>query len=130
MKEKYFESGDPSGYILSQEYLGGWSHLQKLRELDWFNAYWDKWEKELEVKIRAEALVRLYNVSKDKDSNKYVDMNKFFLEKGWVLPEDRRPSKRRGAPSKAEIKEQATLIAKEDEMLASDLRRVLERPLN
>jgi len=130
LKRLYFETRDITGYTLANKYLGGWDHFLKLREIDWFNSYWDKWEKEFEVMLRAESLVRLLDESKNKDSKNYVDLNKFMLQKGWVPPEDRKPVKKRGAPSKAEVMEAATLIAIEDETLASDLRRVVKGTYN
>ena len=130
LKRLFFETGDVTGYTLATNHLGGWDHFLKLRELSWFNEYWDHWVKEFEVKMRAESLVRLHNVAKDSNNKDYVGLNKFFLEKGWILPEERRSLKRRGAPSKAQIREAAMEIATEDQMLVSDLLRVTQTTLN
>lgn len=130
LKKLLFDTEDLTGYTLAVNHLGGWDHLLKLLELDWFKVYWDSWISELEVKIRAEALLRLNKESKNKDSRAYVELNKFMLNKGWILPEDRKPQKKRGAPTKAEIIGAAITIAQEDETLASDLRRVTQTTLN
>lgn len=119
----FMETGDLTGWAFADRHLGGWDHLQKLLELPWFLNHYDSWMKELEVKIRAQALNNLLDVSKDSSSRNYTEVNKFLLNKGWKAPEDRKP---KGAPTKAEIRRAATEVAEHTETVASEALRVLE----
>lgn len=130
LKRLWFETGDITGYKLSQAHLENWEHLCKLKECQWFIEYWDAWEREFEIKLRSEALVNLTTEAKNKESKSYVELNKFLLNRGWVLPEDKKPTRKRGAPSKAEVREQAIHLARDDETVASDLLRVTKGTFN
>lgn len=126
IRRLFLECMDPVGYLFAETHLGGWDHLQKLLELDWFREHWDAWQIELETKIRAQALQKLLEGSNDKASKNHADLNKFLLSRGWVTPNE----KKRGAPTKAEIRQAAIHLADEHETVLSELARVTERPLN
>lgn len=122
LKLLFLETNDPTGYTLSQKHLGGWEHFQALLACKWFEEAFDEWKRELETKMRAEALVNLVKMSKDSSHRSSVELNKFLLNKGWVLPEDKSKG---GRPKKEDIRKEAIRLATVDGEVDSDFERVI-----
>lgn len=130
LKRLFLETEDPSGYTLAVTYLDGWEHFCKLSECPWFQPYWTAWTQELEVSMRANALLRLIEESKNKNSKSYVELNRMLLNKGWVLPEERTSHRKRGAPTKQEVKDAAKEMAFKSQILDEDADRVFGGKVN
>lgn len=120
----YMECDDPTGYLCAITHLGGWEHWLKLKECDWFKEKLDRWNEELEVKLRAYALMRLVKEASNVGSKNYTEINKMLLNRGWILDEGGK--RKRGAPSKQEIKDAANDIAVRNKTLNEDYLRVVK----
>lgn len=117
----YLEARDPTEYTFANKYLGGWAHWANLCECSWFQPYLERWRLELELSIKAESLARLLEESENTLSKKYVDVNRYLLEKGWVEKE----KSTKGRPSKQQIKNEATRLAKESTQIEDDFNRLV-----
>jgi|TARA_R110002051_G_scaffold18015_3_gene51995 hypothetical protein len=111
-KEMFLNTRDITGYILAKEVLGSYDHLKKLLRSDWFSKYWEQWVEEMEVKLKAEALVKISELAQSDKASSF-QAAKFLSDKGW--------EQKRGRPSKAEkakaLKQEAALtLALEDDM--------------
>lgn len=123
LKRLYIELGDVTGYLLSQQYLGGLEHLEALLDTSWFEEAFSGWRRELEMKLRAEALVALIKMAKDPSHRSSVELQKFLLNKGWVLPEEKAKG---GRPKKADIRAAAIQIATINGEVDEDFERVIK----
>jgi len=119
----YMECADPTGYMCATTHLGGWEHWLKLKECDWFREKLERWNEELEVMLRANALARLVKESKNSGSKNYVEINKLLLNRGWVLSDEGK--RKRGAPTKQDIKDAAMDIATRNKDLDEDFLRIV-----
>jgi len=118
LKKIYLELDDPTGYRIATEVLGGWQHWLALKKNATINAWITEWEKELEVKVKSEALRTLVSDANDGDSNSATASAKFLLDKGWA---DKR---RAGAPSTAETKAALTRSVVDAADVDDDLKRI------
>lgn len=117
----YMEVNDPTEWKFAQEYLDGWEHWEMLTSCTWFKPYIARWRKELELRMKSEALARIMRESKT-TSKESFSANRYLLEKGWEPKEG--PSHRRGRPSKDDIAKAATELASADKRLSDDLERL------
>lgn len=111
----YMAYSDPTEYQFATNHLDGWSHWEELSAADWFQPYISEWRRELEVKLRSDALVKILAVSKDETNSNSYHANKYLLDGSWKPAE----GKKRGRPTKdevrSEIKAQAALKTQIDE---------------
>lgn len=125
----YMEEGDPLEFRFAQNHLDGYEHWLMLCDCTWFRPYVERWRKELELKIRSEALVRVIADSKS-GSRSSAASNRLLLERGWAR-EDRAT---KGRPTKSDIKAEAKRLAEATTEQAADLARMLQsdtpRPVN
>jgi len=114
-KDHYLESSDPTGYTTAIELLGSWEHWEKLVALDWFQDHLQKWNLELEVKMKSEAIRGIIQESKEGKSK--FNASKYVAEHGW----DKRKA---GRPTKEEIKRETKVQARVSEEISQDLERL------
>ena len=115
----YMETNDPTEYTFATQYLDGWEHWEMLSSCSWFKPYVERWRRELELKVRSEALLKIRESAKEgKDS---FAANKFLLEKGWTKD---KPSGR-GRPKKEDIAKAADQIAQDRNRVEADFNRIL-----
>lgn len=100
-RKLYIECNDPTGYKFSTTHLGGWAHWQKLRDSPAIRVEIDKWEEELEVKLRAESVSNMMTLAV---GERGYQANKFLIDKGWIEKKAGRPTK---AAIQKKIKEKA-----------------------
>lgn len=117
----YMETADPLEYRFALKHLDGWEHWTMLCDCSWFKPYVERWRKELELKIRSEALVRVIDDAKS-GSRSSAASNRLVLEKGWAVTADEKNTK--GRPSKTDIKAEARRIATVQQEQADDLARI------
>lgn len=118
----YMSANDPTEYSFATTYLDGWTHWERLLKAGWFKGYVDAWRKELELRLRSEALIRI-RASASSESKEAFQANKYLLNGQWKS----RPEKRRaGAPSKQEIREAANDAFSDHQTLQADLERIKE----
>ena len=104
----FLELDDPTEYKIASEIFVSLQHWKELSNLEWFRPFLEKWRDELEIRIRAEALLNLRKQSKISTSAAQ------FLSKGaWMMS--------RGRPSKAEkeriMKKEILIHEEADELL-------------
>lgn len=63
-RKKYVELSDPTGYKAAYELLGDWEHWLFLVKAPAFAAELDKWNAEVEQKLRSEAIEQLRKQTK------------------------------------------------------------------
>lgn len=93
----YMECGDLTEYRFAMSHLDGWEHWEMLTSCSWFQPFVERWRRELELRVRSEALSNILVVAADKANPTSYHANKYLLDGQW------KPSKR-GRPSKDEIK--------------------------
>lgn len=114
LRKRFVESNDPTGYLISQEFLGGYSHWDAICKSS-LRTEIEKWQDELEVKLRSIGLLNAINSAMSGNFN----ASKFLAEKGW--------SKRvAGRPSNEEVERAVKQEAKLTSAFEDDLKR-LER---
>lgn len=115
----YMAANDPTEYTFATTYLDGWQHWEVLQECSWFRDYIARWRRELDLRTRSEALLRIRDTA-GSESKEAFQANKFLLQGGWKDT----PKTRRGAPSKQQIKDEAHKIASTDKALEEDFNRI------
>lgn len=115
----YLEVSDPTEYRFAKEHLYSWKHWEMLQECNWFKPYLLRWRKELELKIRSQALVNIIesSVSKTKDA---FTANKYLLDANW------KGETRAGRPTKEAIKKQAQSIVSDQASVSDDYQRLMK----
>lgn len=116
----YMETNDPTEWRFAQEHLDGWEHWEKLCEATWFKPIVARWRRELELRMKSQALSRIMSEAKTASKESF-QANKYLLEKGWE-PKD--SQSRRGRPSKDEIAKAAKEIATTNSRLEEDFERL------
>lgn len=115
----YMETNDPTEWKFATTYLDGWEHWEMLCGCNWFKPFVERWRRELELRMKSEALSRIMREAKT-SSKESFQANKYLLEKGWEPKE----TSRRGRPSKAEVQEEAHRIASVNSRLNDDFERI------
>lgn len=118
----YLQCNDPTEYSFATQCLDGLYHWETLQECSWFKPYIDRWRRELELRMKSQALSRVMSEAKSTSKNALA-ANKYLLERGWEPKEGQ--GARRGRPSKEEIKQAASEAAKASETLSEDYQRIL-----
>ena len=113
----YLQSGDPTEYQFAKTHLDGWTHWEKLLECQWFKEYVSRWRRELDTKIRSEALVRLLEKADLPGRDQFM-INKYLLDGHW------KPG-RAGRPKKEDIRQAAHDIAMGDKRVQEDFARII-----
>lgn len=90
LKRLYLEMGDPTEYLFANEYLFGWDHWNALKGNKALFAEIEKWQEELEIKIRAQGVHTMLTLNQDKNFN----AAKWVADGSW--------QQKRGRPSKEE----------------------------
>ena len=112
LRKRFVESDDPTGYIVANEYLGGYTHWEAICKAASLRDEVEKWKEELEVKLRS---IGLANAIKSAKSGNF-NAAKFLAEKGW----EKRIA---GRPTQAEV----TKIAKQEARLHNEFEDDLKR---
>lgn len=92
LKRLYLEMSDPVEYNFATTHLGSWEQWQRISNNKILKKYIDPWRKELELKLRSEAVAEVIKFSK---TDKGFQAAKWLADKGF--------DKRAGRPSKEEI---------------------------
>lgn len=116
----YMDANDPTEYRFALQYLDGWQHWETLCDCSWFKPYLSRWRRELELRTRSEALLRVREVAANTTAKDSLTANRFLLQGGWKEA----PTTKRGAPTKQQIKDAAHNIASTDKSLEDDFNRI------
>lgn len=115
----YVEFGDASEYEFAKKYFDGWTHWKKLIECNWFKPYLAEMREELDVKLKAEALVNLRSIASDGLNKNHYMANKFIIDNGLGVKKDAR-----GRPSKEKIKAEADRMFQIKDEVNEDFERI------
>lgn len=88
-REAYVRISDPTDYKAALELIGSWEHWEALVANPRFKEHLDSWRKEVEVKLRSEAIAHLRNQAR---TDKGVAAAKWLAEQG------QEPKKKPGRP--------------------------------
>lgn len=97
-RKTYVELSDPTEYKAAMVLIGDWEHWQALLTSKPFLAELEQWRREVEVKVRSEAIVEIVKQSK---GNKGTMAAKWLAEAGFS-PRDKRNKKQREEGDSAE----------------------------
>lgn len=120
----YMEANDPTEYLFATQHLDGWAHWERLSKCKWFSEYVERWRRELELRTKAQALQRIASVAKSGGKEAF-QADKFLVSGGWKD----QTTRKRGAPTKAEVQSEAQRIAVEQNTLEDDFQRI-QGPVN
>ena len=120
----YLEEEDLTEYLFANKYFENWSHWLDICNSPWFRDYIERWRTELNLKMEAQALRRIQEESKDKDSKNNFSANKTVLDKLW---KENNPTKAtaRGRPTKDEVRGELNRRANEEQKLQEDFDRIV-----
>ena len=121
LRRLYVDLADPTEYLFSEQYLDGWSHWKKLCSASFFLPHLKEWREELEVKLRAQELVRIRKVAESGGKESF-QAQKFLVTNGWKTPEEK---EKVGRPSKTKIKEEAEKLFQERTEFDEDFERIM-----
>lgn len=120
LRKLFVELEDPTEYIFAETYLDGWTHWKKLSSASFFKEHLAEWREELDVRLRAKALVRIKQRAEanTKDS---LQADKLLLSGGWKPSEDNKV----GRPTKEKIQIEANKLFQERTVFDEDYERIL-----
>lgn len=113
----FIEIGDPTGYLWALKYLGDYTHFLKLMGTSWFPEVFQKWQEALEVKLKAEALVRIQEIAKS-GTTQSLAAAKFLAEAGW------KEKATKGRPSKSMLDQELKRMSKDVLQQTEDAERI------
>lgn len=116
----YMETADPTEWEFVQQHYGSWEHWELLCSRGWFKETIKRWRKELELKLKAQALRRIQSLVLHPDAKLSFQVNKYLVQHGYTV--EGQP--KRGRPSKEEIKRAAAEQADLEKDILSDLERI------
>ena len=112
----FVEENDPTEYLFAIKYFASWTHWKMVKECNWFKPYYEAMKEELELKIKAKALVDLMKAKEDPRNT--VQVNRYLIEHGWDKED------KRGRPSKEKVKQEADKLFKEKDIILADWERL------
>jgi len=80
-RDVFIECADPSGYLPAQKLLGDWEHWLEVRNHALIKPHVDKWQAELDVKLRSEAIQQLKSHAKQPGGTAAA---KWLADKGYA----------------------------------------------
>lgn len=109
LKLLYLEVGDLTEYKFVQQHLYNWAHWEKLLNNAVLRRHIEEWRKELELKLRSDALTSLVKVASKPESTSTAAA-KYILEKKYMSSDELKEAK--DAVKKHEVKDavQADLL--------------------
>ena len=116
----YMSVADPTEYKFAIQYLDGWAHWEDLCLSPWFKPFIERWRRELEVKIRSEALHRITTEAKSTNEKTLMQSNRYLAEGTW-MPKDMRKA---GRPTKEAVQRETKRLADIEKQIEDDLNRV------
>lgn len=115
LKKLYLEESDPTEYLFASKYLLGYQHWKRLVNNKMLYKHIEEWREELEIKLRAEAVRALINMTSSENGN--FQAAKFLADRGW----DRNKV---GRPSKEEMEKRAAIGLKVEDEFKADIKRL------
>lgn len=120
----YMEMRDITEYQFANKYFLSFSHWEHLCSLHWFKPYIERWRKELDLLIQAEALQRILIDAKS-GSKTSSTSNKYLLDKGYLKQQNQGKKQSVGRPTQEKIEQEAQKLFEEKEVIDGDAERLL-----
>lgn len=117
--KRYLELEDITEFQFANEYFDSYEHFRLLCQLEWFLDHVTRWRRELRLKLKN----RLYDALKARAASS-TDKNAFEAIKLLLTEVDPPQRSGRGRPAKEEINKAVKEIAREEQSLADDHKRV------
>ena len=115
----YLKIADPTEYRFAIRCVGSWAKWEALCSEDPIKSVVDLWRRELEVKLRSEALQRIMNVASDPEGpRECLPANRYLLEANFSNKD------RVGRPSKVAALAEAKKIVQHQNNVAEDYKRL------
>lgn len=118
LKRLYLEMEDPTEYEFANKYLFNYDHWKELCSQEWFKEHLYKWRDELELRLKARALIMINSIAQS-GGRESLTAAKFLFREVWA---DRKDTP--GRPSKQRIKEEAANLVKDELKAVDDLKRL------
>ena len=118
--KKYVELRDPTGYAVSQELLGDYSHWQTLMRCKWFLAAKESWDRELDAALASEAMAKIRTLLADGLPAQQLAAAKYLANREYR--KDKAATK--GRPSNDQIVKEAARQAEYNRELEEDAKRI------
>lgn len=119
LRRLYVELEDPTEYLFAETYLDGWDHWKKLSSASFFQDYLKEWREELEIRLKAKALLRI-KLKAEGNSKDALSADKILLSGGWKPSEGNSV----GRPTKEKIKAEADKLFQEKTVFDEDHERL------
>lgn len=91
-KRIYLECCDPVGYVFAEKHLYDYEHLMKLKNNKVLIPFFDKWDLELDLKMRSQAIQSIRGLSQEAGTTA-LSAAKFLAEKKYEYKGKGRPKK-------------------------------------
>ncbi len=112
--------GDPTEYTFVTRYIGTWDIWESMySSSNNYRVIIDAWRRELEVKIKSDAINRIIDAAKG-ETRDALQANKYLLDTPWLKEESKR-----GRPTKQDVLSEANKIAVDEQRIAEDFKRVV-----
>lgn len=121
----YMEASDITEWDFANAHFDSYDHWLKLCDCDWFKPYLTKWRRDLEVKLKSQALKGVIDKAASNDKDKLQAL-KYLLDKGYTSKEQ----PKRGRPSKLEIAREVQRQVFLDTEVQQDLQRISKTEIN
>jgi hypothetical protein len=117
--KRYLDLEDVTEFTFANQFFDSYEHFRILTQAEWFLDHVKRWRRELQLKLKN----RLYDALKARASDP-TDKNSFESVKLLINLLDPPQRSSRGRPKKDEIAMAVKEIAKEEQSLADDHKRV------
>lgn len=119
----YIDFEDPSEYYFANNYFLSPTHWKEVSEHTQLKNLVDEWRKELELKIRADALRCIIQSSKESTPNGLAAA-KYLLSTPWNAGVQRPFEEKRGRPNKPDLASHPITLARDEKAVQADYQRL------
>lgn len=124
-RDEFLRLNDPTGYELAMLHLGNVEHLEHLlNKVGWFRSRFEEWRKELILKQQSLAKQVLLDLTSSEKESIALSAAKAILDQGKTTKKEE-VHKKRGRPSKDEVKGKLKEEARTEEETEADYQRIL-----
>jgi hypothetical protein len=116
--ERYLNTADPTEYRFAVKHLGSWAKWEALCSKEPIKDLIENWRRELEVKLRSEALQRIMEVASNEGTRDSLQANRYLLEANYGNKD------KVGRPSKQAALAEAKKIVQHQNQVAADYKRI------
>lgn len=114
----YLRVADPTEYRFAVRAYGDWTSWESAIAKEPIKSLVDKWRRELEVKLRSEALQRIMDVAGNEGTRDSLQANKYLLEANFSN------KNKAGRPSKESVAKEAQKLMDSQRSIEEDYKRL------